>query len=208
MQSTINEFITSTPLAIHYAMFSAALSMAAFIPYIVNTLIGRTRPQRASWFIWSIMSTIAFFSQLAEGADTSRLFIGAQMCGTVTVFALSLFMGRGALLLKSDVPFVLGAAIGLALWYVTDNPIYALAITIFINLLAGIPTIRKAYFDPASETLSMWTISLAASICGVLSVGSFDWILLVYPLYLVGLYAMIVGAMVFSNNAHWSATPN
>jgi hypothetical protein len=208
MPTTINDFIASTPLTMHYAMFSAALSMAAFLPYIVNTLVGRTRPQRASWFIWSIMSTIAFFSQLAEGADTSRLFIGAQMCGTVAVFALSLFMGRGVLLQRTDIPFIAGAAIGLALKYMTDNPTYALVITIFINLLAGIPTIRKAYYDPASETLSMWTISLAASICGVLSVGSFDWILLAYPLYLVGLYAMIVGAMIFSNNAHWTATPN
>ena len=39
-------------------VLAGVLSTCAFIPYIRDTLAGRTHPLRSSWLIWSVLVTI------------------------------------------------------------------------------------------------------------------------------------------------------
>jgi len=94
-----------------------------------------------------------------------------------------------------DAIILLGALVGLVLWYLTETAAYALAITISISLLGGSVTILKAYQNPESETLSTWFLSFIASSCAILSVGTPDWIILAYPFYLFVLNGVIVVAI-------------
>jgi hypothetical protein len=156
---------------------------------------GQTRPQRASWLIWSVLGVLAFFLQLHEGAGPSLWFSGVQISGTLTVFLLSIRVGTGTYLNKIDYIVLLLSALGLVVWFFTQSAVYALAITIGIGLLGGSVTVLKAYRAPQSETMSMWLISFVASAFAVLSVGGWNWVLLAYPLYLFTLYGAILGAM-------------
>ncbi len=183
-----------SPLAF-LGLISASLSTIAYLPYIRDTMLKRTQPQRASWLIWSILGSIAFFSQLHEGATDSLWFAGAQVSGTITVFLLSIRFGVGGLLNRQDVIVLLFAAGGLVAWYMTSTAVYALAITITISLLGGSVTIRKAYLNPESETLSTWGVSFIASVFAILAVGRVDPVILAYPLYLMTLNGAIVMAI-------------
>lgn len=176
-------------------ILSGVLSTFAYLPYIVDTIRGRTQPQRASWLIWSALGSIAFFSQVFEGAEQSLWFAGAQMSGTLIVFLLSILVGVGAYLSRRDVLVLLAASVGLVLWYFTDTAIYALAITICISLLGGTVTVAKAYRNPDSETLVTWATSCVASVFAILAVGRLDWVLMAYPLYLFALNGAIVVAI-------------
>ncbi len=178
-----------------FGVASGVLSTFAYIPYILDTLARRTHPQRASWLIWSVLGSIAFFSQVFEGASSSLWFAAVQVTGTIIVFALSIRSGTGAYLSRSDYAILFAASVGLVLWYFTENAGYALAITISISLLGGLATAIKAYKDPESETLVTWVVSLIASVCAVMSVGRFDPVLLAYPLYLLTLYTAFVVAI-------------
>ncbi len=179
-----------------FGLLSGLLSTVAYVPYIIDTLRRRTSPDRACWLIWSTLGSIAFFSQVYEGASASLLFAGVQVSGTIIVFLLSIKFGAGEYLSRKNQRILLVAALGLVAWYTTENAAYALAITISISLLGGAVTVHKAYLDPDSETLSTWVVALIASICAVLSVGKLDLTLLAYPLYLLTLYTAIVVAMV------------
>ncbi|WP_299298577.1 hypothetical protein [uncultured Tateyamaria sp.] len=180
---------------------SALLSCLAFLPYARDTLTGRTQPQRASWLIWSVLGSIALGSQVYEGATTSLWFASIQVGGTILIFLLSIARGSGRFLKPGDGWVLMAAAVGMALWMVTDTAIYALAITITISLLGGAVTIRKAYADPQSETMAMWMCSLVAATLAVVSVGRLDWVLLAYPLYLLVLNGGIVIAMILGRGA-------
>ncbi len=90
---------------------------------------------------------------------------------------------------------MLCAALGLVLWYFTDTAIYALAITISISLLGGTVTVAKAFRDPHSETMASWFASMIASLCALVSIGTIDWIIMAYPLYLLTLNGAIVSAI-------------
>ncbi len=184
-----------------FGFLSGVLSCYAFVPYIIDTAALRTRPQRASWLIWSVLGLIAFFSQVYEGAGASLWFAGVQVSGTIIVFILSICCGVGCYLKRSDYAILIAAAIGLALWYYTENAAYALLITISISLLGGSVTVIKAFRDPDSETMTTWTFSLLASICALLSIGKVDLILMAYPFYLLTLYTAIVLAMLLGKLA-------
>ena len=176
-------------------ILSGVLSTFAYLPYIRDTIAGRTQPQRASWLIWSVLGSIAFLSQVYEGAGSSLWFAGVQVSGTVAVFLLSIRLGVGGFLKRADCAVLAAAAFGLILWYFTEDAVYALAITITISLLGGGVTVAKAYLAPESETLATWFLSFVASACAMASVGAVEPVLLAYPAYLFALNGAIVAAI-------------
>lgn len=178
-----------------FGLLSAGLSVAAFLPYIRDTIRRDCVPQRASWFIWSVLSSISLGSQVFEGATTSLWFAAAQVAGTLAVFTLSLFYGFGRLTSRIDFMVILLAGGGLYIWYLTENSVYALAISISVSLLGGAVTVAKAYLHPQTETLSTWCICLLASFFAILAVGELDPVLLAYPLYILVLNSAIVCAI-------------
>lgn len=189
------EFWTSANTMLFFGIAAGVLSAFAYIPYILDTVTGRTQPQRASWLIWSVLGSVALVSQIYEGATSSLWFAGMQVSCTIVVFVLSIKTGKGRYLSKADYSILMAAALGLVLWYFTETATYALAITISISLLGGTATVVKAYTDPDSETLVTWVISWIASACAIFSVGKYDLILLAYPLYLFTLYLAFIVAI-------------
>ena len=185
----------SIPLIVLFGIASGVLSTFAYLPYAADTLARRTLPQRASWLIWSVLGSIAFFSQVYEGASTSLWFAGVQVSGTIGIFILSIRFGVGGFLNPRDCLILLCALAGLVLWYFTETAAYALAITISISLLGGSVTVAKAFREPETETLSTWLLSFIASTCAILSIGTPDWIILAYPVYLFALNGAIVVAI-------------
>lgn len=185
---------TIDPLLI-FGLLAGALSLIGYLPYLNDTLRGRTQPQRASWFIWSVLSCIALAAQIFEGAGSSLWFAGVQCGATCVIFLAALPRGVGGLMHKRDRKVIVAAGIGIALWIATDTPGYALGISIAVSLLGGAVTVQKAYAAPESETLGTWVLSLAASICALIAVGGLSPILLAYPAYLLTLNGAIVAAI-------------
>lgn len=178
-----------------FGILSGALTMLGYIPYIVDTVKRQTQPERASWLIWSTIGSIAFFSQVYEGASDSLWFAGMQVTGTVVTFLLSIKLGAGRYLSRKNMSIFFAASVGLVAWYLAETAVYSLLISIGIGLLAGIVTVQKAYRDPESETATTWVLFLGASVCAVVSVGRIDWVILAFPLYLLTLYSAVVAAI-------------
>lgn len=91
---------------------------------------------------------------------------------------------------------LVGAALGITLWYIFDQPILAIVLTVFIDVCAVVPTLRKSFIDPESETLSTWIIVGTGAILGTIAVGKLDITLLIYPLYLAIANLAVAGAIV------------
>ncbi len=133
---------------------SAVLSIVMVIPYIKDVLALTTKPERASWFIWTVLGIIAFASQLAKGATESLWLTGGQTVAVLIVFLLALKYGAGGLGGR-DIKALMAVGIGLILWYFTKEAAYALFIVIAIDGIGTLLTVVKAYQDPAprvSET--------------------------------------------------------
>lgn len=183
-----------------FAYISAILSIIMIIPYVVDIFKKTTKPERASWLIWTVLGLIAFFSQLAKGATDSLWLTGAQTISVLIVFILSIKYGVGGLN-KQDIKALIAAGIGLLLWAITKEALYALFIVITIDFIGVFLTTIKAYKDPKSETTSTWLISGTSGIFGALAVGSFNLVLLLYPVYIIIANYTVVAAIILGKKS-------
>lgn len=181
-----------------FGYFSALLSIIMIVPYIRDIFRMKTKPERGSWFIWTVLGFIAFFSQLAKGATNSLWLTSGQTLAVFIIFLLSLRYGYGGLE-KRDLKALIGAGTGLILWYITREASIALLFVILVDGIGTLLTVFKAYKEPGSETLSTWVISGTSGIFGMLAVGSFNFVLLAYPFYIMLANYVIVGAILLGN---------
>jgi hypothetical protein len=173
---------------------AAALSILMAVPYVRDILYGKTKPERASWIIWTALGGIAFFSQFAKGATDSLWLTGGQTVAVLIILLLAIPYGVGGLT-KRDGIALLAAGFGLLLWYFTKEAAWALLIVIAIDSIGTMLTAMKIYADPGSETLLTWIMSGTSGIFGLLAVGHIEWILLAYPLYIaIANYTIVVAS--------------
>ena len=186
--------IYGVPLTVLFGYLSGVANLPGYPPYIRDILKGTTKPERASWFIWSVLWLVAYFSQRAEGAVSSLWLTGVQTAGVLLIFALAIWKGEGGLARRDWACLVL-AALGLVLWAVTRHAAYAICIVIFVDGIGVWLTATKAYQDPGSETLSAWAWSLTAGTFGVLAVGRSGWSVYAYPAYICAANFLVVMAI-------------
>jgi hypothetical protein len=180
-------------------LIAGFLAIISYIPYILDIIHRKVKPERASWVIWTVLIGIALFAQLSKGATSSLYFTAFDSIGAITIFFLSFKYGVGGLV-KRDVYALIAAGIGLLAWYFTHNAIYALLITIGIDAIASSLTVIKTYEDPKSETYLMWSIVSIAAILAMISVGRFDLTLITYPFYIFFANFSVVVAKYFSEH--------
>jgi len=162
---------------------SAVCVLVSYVPYLKDIFANRTKPERASWFIWTALGLIIFLTQLAQGASSSLLLPGFETVFTLIVFILSIKFGTGGVT-KQDILGLIAAVIGLIIWFQTKQPIFALLTAIFVDLVGTVLTIIKTYQDPSSETLVTWVLVSLAGILSLLSVGRISLPLMIYPAYI------------------------
>jgi hypothetical protein len=168
-----------------FGLLAVTCAAIQYVPYIYDTVRGRTRPQRVAWLIWFALGGVIFFTQLAKGANESLWVTCVQMTGNLVVFLLAIKRGYGKFS-KRDALSLGVAGLGLALWAITKQPTIALLIAIGVDCIGAALVAIKAYHDPHGETLSTWVFSGLAGLCAAFAVGSFNKpILLAYPLYVL-----------------------
>lgn len=157
--------------------------LLSFIPYIKDIFSNKTKPERSSWLIWTVLGMISFFSQFAKGASYSLIMSGAQVIGDLFIFLLAIKFGLGGLI-KRDIYALIAACGGLVLWSITKEASFALLIAIIIDAIGAFLTVMKTYENPKTETVSSWALTFLGGLFGCIAVGNFNWILLVFPIYI------------------------
>jgi hypothetical protein len=158
--------------------------LVSCVPYIRDIFLLKVKPQRATFLIWSVLGVIAFFSQLAKGATNSLWLPGLETFGAIIIFILSIKYGVGGFN-KRDYIALFIALIGLVIWYFTKEAAVALYLIIIVDGVGTYLTVHKAYNFPESETHFAWILSAIGGVFALISVGSFNVILLSYPIYLI-----------------------
>ncbi len=157
--------------------------LLSFAPYIRDIFLFKTKPERMSWLIWSIMGLISFFSQFAKGASYSLIMTGAQTLGDLFIFFLALKYGLGGFLKRDKIAFA-GIILSLILWYITKEAAVALFFIILIDGTGAVLTMIKTYEHPETETVSSWVLTLAGGLLSCIAVGGFNFVLLAFPFYI------------------------
>lgn len=134
-----------------FAVVAALLAIGGNLPYLFDIVRGRVKPHPYTWLVWSLVSCIIFFGQLAKGAGIGALPTGASEIFTVIIFLFSLRYGFKKIT-RTDTVFLIVALLGLIPWLLTHDPTLSVIIAVSIDLTAFAPTFRKTWKHPGTET--------------------------------------------------------
>ena len=136
----------------NYIYLGAVIFLFCSIGYFIETLQGKVKPNRITWFLWGLAPMIAFIAQIKQGVGLQSLL--TFMVGFVPFLILTAsFINKKSYwkIQKLDLVCGLLSIIGLILWQITKVGNIAILFSIISYFLAGWPTIIKSYNHPKTE---------------------------------------------------------
>jgi hypothetical protein len=170
--------------ALIFGLIATILNFIGYVPYIRDIVRRKVVPQRVTWGIWSVLTSIGAVNQIVNGGGWSSLFFISTSVLVVITFCLSLRLGVGGGS-KLDYAVLALAGVLFAYWILSRDSISSTYIAIIIDLVGLAPTVLKVWRNPATETYIQWVLAAIGGIFTVLAVGSLDkFVLLAYPIYI------------------------
>jgi len=179
-------------------LFSTAaiiITFAAFVPYVLATLSGKTKPHVFSWVIWGTTTFIVFFAQLDAKGGMGAWPIGVSGAIAIVIAVIALAKKTDTSITPLDWLFFISALLSLPFWYLTSDPTWAVIILTTVDLLGFGPTIRKAYAFPQDENLMFFGLVVARNVLGIMALEHYSVATVLFPLSVmlacIGLIVMI-----------------
>ncbi len=180
------------------AIIAAILAVAGNLPYIRDAFTRRVKPHPFTWLVWTIVSAIVFFGQLAEGAGIGALPAGIAEIFTIIIFIFSLQYGF-KYVKKSDTYFLIAALLGIIPWLLFDSPTISVIIAVTIDLIAFVPTLRKTYLHPESETPILYGSNVLRHILTLLSLQAYNIATMLHSISMIITNSMMVSLITRKN---------
>lgn len=177
-----------------YLVFVAAIAMLlAALLYIRSMFRGGAKPNRVTWLMWSVAPFIATAAAISSGVGWAVLPVFMSGFLPFLIFGAS-FFAKDAFWRLSKFDYFLGiiSALALILWYLTNDANIAILFAIGSDGFAAIPTLRKAWTYPETESVWPYAVGIfnAATTFGVAQIWSFSEI--AFPTYLIATNALLV----------------
>ena len=161
--------------------------IGGYVPYIYEVLKRTTIPNRASWLIWSLSTATILIGVHETGTNEAIWVPVADAVGCFLILILSIPFGVGGWA-KTDRVSLLISVASLLVWWLTGNVMVALIANLLIYVSGYVPTFKKAWGDPKSESRVAWTFFLVGVVLNLVTVaigmdsGFAVWL---YPIVLV-----------------------
>lgn len=161
-------------------ILAVVLALAGYVPYIIAVVRGRTRPNRASWWIFALAAGAGAVSSWAAGARGTVGVPATFAVCCVVVGILAIRRGEGGFG-RLDVSCLAVAVAALLVWWATGEPLLATAMLAVADLAGTVPTVAKAWRDPAREHGGSWIVWMCANLCNLAQVRTPNLADLLYP---------------------------
>jgi hypothetical protein len=155
---------------------SALVSISGASMYVRDTIAGRSKPNRVSWFMWALAPLIGTAAALSAHADawaTTRTFMAGFV--PLTIFIAS-FVNPKSYWKLTVFDLLCGAfsLLALVIWLVIDSPNGAVIFAILADCFALVPSLYKAWRYPETETGATFIAGLAAGLLALPSIPAWN----------------------------------
>ncbi len=164
-----------------FSVISILFTLAGFYPYVRGTLSGVVRPHVFSWVIWAITTLVVFAAQLYDGGGAGAWPIGIS--GVITVFIawLAWVKRQSISITRLDRWFFAAAVSSLPIWFVTSDPMWAVIVLTFVDVLAFWPTARKITEDPYSESMMFFVMGATRNVFAIMALEHYSITTALFP---------------------------
>jgi hypothetical protein len=162
------------------SIIAVVMTFAAYVPYYRDILKGKTHPHIYSWSLWGLLTILIVALQIKGGAGPSTFITASAGLLCIGVIVLGLKRGKRDIT-TSDTIVALLALVAITFWLVVDQPLIAIILAVTADLLAFIPTVRKSWNKPHSETLSMYVTNTIRFMMAVIALENFTLLAALWP---------------------------
>lgn len=176
----------------YFAIIGAAVASIGGFYYLYETVTGKAKPNRVTWFLWGLLPMITFIAQRVQGVEgLSWVTFAAGF--TPFLILLASFLNKKAYWKteRRDYYIMAAAVLGILLWAVTDKPNVAILFAIVADFLAGLPTLIKAYLHPETESWAAYALCTLGFALGILAIHVFTFENYAFVVYLFAMNGSI-----------------
>jgi len=155
------------------AIIASLLAFVGNIPYLIDVIKQKVKPHPYTWFVWTIVSCIVFFGQLAKGAGVGAIPTAAAEIFTVIIFLFSLRYGFKHVT-RMDTIFLIIALLGIIPWIITKDPTVSVIIAVSIDFIGFMPTLRKTWQHPETEMPLLYSMNVLRHILMLFSLQAYN----------------------------------
>lgn len=174
------------------AIIAAALAIVGNVPYLRDIIKKRVQPHPYTWLVWTIVSCVVFFGQVAKGAGIGAIPTAASEIFTIIIFFFSLQYGFKNVR-KIDTLFLAIALLGLIPWMLTHDPTISVIIAVSIDFVAFIPTIRKTWLRPETETPTLYGMNVLRHILMLFSLQAYNIATTLHSIIMIATNGLMTG---------------
>lgn len=179
-----------------FAVASVIALVIGYFPYLRDIFRKTTKPHAYTWLIWAITQGTATAAAFYGGANWGVLSLAGGTVLVIFVFLLSFKYGTKNIT-RSDTGILILALSAIVVWWLTNNPFLSVLMVTAIDGMGYIPTIRKSWQEPWSETLAFWFAMAIISILTILSLGEINWLTAPYLVVLATLNIVVLSICAF-----------
>lgn len=173
------------------AQFILAISI---LPYAISIFRGTVKPNRISWFIWSVIG-FAFWLITPQSADhVTKMLTVIFWINPTLIFVLTLIKGE---YIKPDKLETFSLIVGLSaimVWliYRESSGVLPTVIAIAADFCALLPTLRFVITAPDEETPLAWICFFLGSFIAVFGIEHYTLESLLLPVYMtIGAFLVV-----------------
>lgn len=161
----------------NFVFLGALLNLIGSGSYVYDTLRGKTQPNRVTWFLWALAPLIAFSAMIGQGVSFHASLLTFMVgFGPLMIFIAS-FVNKKSVWKISRFDMICGALsiAGLIGWLLTRTGDVAILFSIIADTLALLPTLKKAWQDPESESSLVFFNGALSALITLFTLQSFGF---------------------------------
>ncbi len=173
------------------AQFILAVSI---LPYTISIFRGTVKPNRISWFIWSIIGFAFWLITPVTADEVTKMLTVIFMVNPTIIFILTLFKGEN---LRPDRLEIFSLLVGLSailVWYLFRNNsgLFPISMAIAADFFALLPTLRFVFIAPDEEAPLAWICFFLGSFIAVFGIEQYTLESLMLPVYMtLGAFSVV-----------------
>lgn len=180
-----------------FGLAAVIVGVVSYGPYLWGMYRGRVKPHAFTWFLWGLLTAIAYAAQVSDGAGAGSWITGvsAVICLAISVAAWR--QSRLANVVRADWYFFAAALAAIPMWLLTKTPLYSVLLVTAIDAIAYVPTFRKSWVWPDQESITTFALGTLKYLLSIVALPQQTLISSLYPWSLVATNTAFIAMTLF-----------
>jgi len=162
-----------------FAIVGIVIGVGSFVPYLRDVFSFKTRPHIYSWLIWLITEGTATLGAWYGGGGYGAINLTVMCVFIFGVFVISLKYGTKNITTFDTIVLVM-AMLAILAWWGLHQPLLSIIMVSAIDVIGYVPSFRKSFQEPWSETVVAWVGFVVANMFALLALSQHNFLTMTY----------------------------